>query len=198
MSSNGKGHHVLCRVAWEKDVDLSSSDCHEDWRAGPTYEWNHKRYTSHQNVYVGKSVYKARGWSQKVKFTTLVDENSIVQYCLSFFFNSRKEINVIQASGYGRGILLSFIIITTRFAMFLTLITYVLAGNNVDAEKVFVLTSFYNILRQTMTVFFPSGIAQIAEALVSVKRLQVHLIPMIILKAHSIIHNIHNHSSNIS
>lgn len=39
--------------------------------------------------------------------------------------------------------------------------------------QVFVITSYFNILRQTMTVFFPQGIGQVAEALVSVKRLQV-------------------------
>lgn len=39
--------------------------------------------------------------------------------------------------------------------------------------QVFVLVSYYQILRQTMTVFFPQGIAQIAEAQVSINRLQV-------------------------
>ena len=51
---------------------------------------------------------------------------------------------------------------------------YALSGDNViSAEKVFVLASFYNILRQTMTVFLPVGIAQLAEAFISVKRIQV-------------------------
>lgn len=89
---------------------------------------------------------------------------------LEFF---RKEIHYIKWSSFGRGILLSFIIFSTRTSMFLTIITYVLIGNTITAEKVFVLTSFYNILKQTMTVFFPAGIAQVAEALISVKRLQV-------------------------
>jgi len=39
--------------------------------------------------------------------------------------------------------------------------------------QVFVLVAFYQILRNTMTIFFPQGIAQIAEAQISVKRLQV-------------------------
>lgn len=46
-----------------------------------------------------------------------------------------------------------------------TLISFVL--------QVFVLVAYYQILRQTMTVFFPQGIAQIAEAQVSINRLQV-------------------------
>lgn len=39
--------------------------------------------------------------------------------------------------------------------------------------QVFVLVSYYQLLRQTMTVFFPQGISQVAEALVSISRLQV-------------------------
>lgn len=38
------------------------------------------------------------------------------------------------------------------------------------------LTSFYNILRQSMTVFFPQGIGQVAEANVSINRLNKFLL----------------------
>lgn len=70
-----------------------------------------------------------------------------------------------------RGILLSFIMFTTRISIFASILAYVLFGYNITAEQVFVLTSFYNILRQSMTVFFPQGIAQVAEASVSITRL---------------------------
>ncbi|KAK6644533.1 hypothetical protein RUM43_000800 [Polyplax serrata] len=84
-----------------------------------------------------------------------------------------KEMREIKGSAYGRGILLSFIIFSTRCSIFLTLVAYALSGDTViTAEKIFVLASFYNILRQTMTVFFPAGITQLAEALISVKRIQ--------------------------
>lgn len=61
---------------------------------------------------------------------------------------------------------------TSRFGIFLTIISYVLYGNNITAEKVFVVTSYFMILRQTMTVFFPQGIAQLAEAHVALTRIQ--------------------------
>lgn len=88
-----------------------------------------------------------------------------------------------------KGVQLSFIIYSTRLSIFGSILAYLLLGNNITAEKVFVLTSFYSILRQTMTVFFPQGIGQVsrdivkgcrqitsflfqvAETLVSVKRL---------------------------
>lgn len=66
-----------------------------------------------------------------------------------------------------RGIILSFIMYSTRMSIFISILGYVLSDYDITAEKVFVLTSFYNILRQNMTVFFPQGISQVAEARVS-------------------------------
>jgi hypothetical protein len=39
--------------------------------------------------------------------------------------------------------------------------------------QVFVTLSLYNSVRLIMTLFFPNGISQLAEALVSISRLQV-------------------------
>uniref|UniRef100_A0A182WC63 Multidrug resistance-associated protein lethal(2)03659 n=1 Tax=Anopheles minimus TaxID=112268 RepID=A0A182WC63_9DIPT len=84
----------------------------------------------------------------------------------------KKEIKVIRYVSYIRGILLSFIMFTTRVSIFLSLVAYALAGQVVTAEKAFAITAYYNILRTTMTIFFPQGIGQFAEALVSVRRIQ--------------------------
>lgn len=84
----------------------------------------------------------------------------------------RKEINVIKYVSYIRGILLSFIMFTTRVSIFISLVAFALLGNLVTAEKAFVITAYYNILRVTMTVFFPQGVGQLAEALVSIKRIE--------------------------
>nr|XP_013098632.1 unnamed protein product [Stomoxys calcitrans] len=84
----------------------------------------------------------------------------------------KKEINSIRHSSYIRGILLSFIMFLTRVSIFLSLVGYVLLSNLLTAEKAFVITAYYNILRTTMTVFFPQGISQLAETLVSIKRIQ--------------------------
>ncbi|CAH2068680.1 unnamed protein product, partial [Iphiclides podalirius] len=85
----------------------------------------------------------------------------------------KQEIKQIRATSYIRGVLTSFIMFTTRICLFFSILAYVLGQNNIiTAKQVFVVTSFYNILRQTMTVFFPQGIAQIAEATISIKRLQ--------------------------
>lgn len=70
----------------------------------------------------------------------------------------KKEVHVIRYVSYIRGILLSFILFTTRVSVFISLVAYFLLGNEVTAKKAFVITAFYNILRQTMTIFFPQGI----------------------------------------
>ncbi|KAF7996692.1 hypothetical protein HCN44_002338 [Aphidius gifuensis] len=91
----------------------------------------------------------------------------------------KKEINVIRTTSYVRGILISFVTFTTRFSTFITILVMLLLknnddgnGNSIKAEKIFMLTAYFNLLRETMTEFFPLGIAQIAEASVSIKRLQ--------------------------
>lgn len=84
----------------------------------------------------------------------------------------QREIKQIRATSYIRGVLTSFIMFTTRICLFCSILAYVLTYNVITAKQVFVVTSFYNILRQTMTVFFPQGIAQVAEATISIKRLQ--------------------------
>ncbi|XP_045489358.1 probable multidrug resistance-associated protein lethal(2)03659 isoform X1 [Pieris rapae] len=84
----------------------------------------------------------------------------------------KQEIKQIKATSYIRGVLTSFIMFTTRICLFFSILAFVLENNVISAKQVFVVTSFYNILRQTMTVFFPQGIAQVAEATISIKRLQ--------------------------
>lgn len=88
----------------------------------------------------------------------------------------KKEIHVVKYVSYIRGILLSFIMFTTRVSIFISLVAFALLGNLVTAEKAFVITAYYNILRVTMTVFFPQGVGQLAEALVSIKRIQNFLL----------------------
>ncbi|KAH0544125.1 probable multidrug resistance-associated protein lethal(2)03659 [Cotesia glomerata] len=88
----------------------------------------------------------------------------------------KREMRVVRYTSYIRGVIMSFIMFTTRLSLFLTILAYVLSNNPITAETVFMLTAYYNILRQTMTVFFPQGITQVAEASVSIKRLQNFLL----------------------
>lgn len=81
------------------------------------------------------------------------------------------EINSLRCTSYIRGVIMSFIMFTARFAVFLSVTSYVYNGNELSSETVYVVASYYEILRQTMTVYFPQGIAQIAEASVAINRI---------------------------
>lgn len=88
----------------------------------------------------------------------------------------KKEINAIRYVSYIRGILLSFIMFLTRVSIFISLVGFVIMGSNLTAKQAFVVTAYYNILRTAMTVFFPQGISQLAETLVSIDRIKKFMI----------------------
>ncbi|XP_011185639.2 probable multidrug resistance-associated protein lethal(2)03659 [Zeugodacus cucurbitae] len=91
-------------------------------------------------------------------------------------FARHKEMKAIRNVNYIRGILQSFIMFMTRVSIFVSLVGYVLLGQFLTSEKAFVITAYYNILRNTMTVYFPMAISQIAETLVSIKRIEKYLL----------------------
>ncbi|KAF4519663.1 hypothetical protein B566_EDAN005000 [Ephemera danica] len=91
-------------------------------------------------------------------------------------FARKIEIQVIRMSTYIRGINLSFMMITTRIAIYMSMVAYVLMGNQITAEKVFVMTSYYGIIRHSMTIMFPQAITQLSELIVTVKRIQTFLL----------------------
>lgn len=85
------------------------------------------------------------------------------------------EMVCIKKVNYIRGILLSFSMFLSRIFVASSLIAFVLLGNILDAEKAFFVTAYYNILRRSVTMFFPQGISQFAELLVSIRRLETFM-----------------------
>ncbi|XP_055636392.1 ATP-binding cassette sub-family C member 4-like [Toxorhynchites rutilus septentrionalis] len=85
------------------------------------------------------------------------------------------ELKIVRKSAYVRGLYMTFLLFTTRTALFCTMMAMVLLGNNLTASKVFVVSSYFAILANTMSAMFVRGIAEIAEALVAMRRLQTFL-----------------------
>jgi ATP-binding cassette subfamily C (CFTR/MRP) protein 4 len=83
-----------------------------------------------------------------------------------------REIRAIRYASWIRGILLSFIMFSSRVSIFTSLVMFALLGYNLTAQQAFAVTAYYNVLRQTMTVFFPQAIGFLAETIVSVNRLE--------------------------
>ncbi|CAL8127080.1 unnamed protein product [Orchesella dallaii] len=91
--------------------------------------------------------------------------------------DSRKdEVKVIRKTSRLRAINMSLFYTSSKLIIFLTLLVYVLTDNTLTAEKVFVTLSLYNNVRLIMTLFFPNGVSQLAETLVSINRLQTFLL----------------------
>ncbi|XP_055606094.1 ATP-binding cassette sub-family C member 4-like [Uranotaenia lowii] len=82
------------------------------------------------------------------------------------------ELKIVKKSAYVRGLYMTFLLFTTRMALFCTMMAMVLLGNDLTAAKVFVVSTYFGILANTMSAMFVRGIAEIAEALVAMKRLQ--------------------------
>ncbi|XP_018367045.1 PREDICTED: multidrug resistance-associated protein 4-like [Trachymyrmex cornetzi] len=108
---------------------------------------------------------------------------AIKMYTWENFFTSliekarKKEVNIIQWASCVRGIVQSFIVFMTRILLFITILSYILFSYKITAEKVYVITANYNSLSHLiMTAYFPQGITQVAETIVSIKRLQKFLI----------------------
>ncbi|CAH1738402.1 unnamed protein product [Aphis gossypii] len=88
----------------------------------------------------------------------------------------KKEIEHVKISAYIRDTLTSLAIIQTRFQLFISILSYVLLGNYISVQKIFVITTYYSILMPTMTFFFCQGLGQISELQVSIKRIQDFLL----------------------
>ncbi|CRK87082.1 CLUMA_CG000826, isoform A [Clunio marinus] len=86
-----------------------------------------------------------------------------------------KELKAVRGSSYIMALLYSLWSVS-RVSLFLTLISYVYAGNVITARQVFVVTGFYNILNMSMVHFWPLAITFCAEGYVSSRRLKEFLL----------------------
>lgn len=93
-------------------------------------------------------------------------------FCALVELARRLELKVVKKSSYIRGLYMTFNLFTTRMALYATLVGMLLLNQKLSAEKVFVFSSYFNILANTMSGMFVRGFAEIAECMVAVRRLQ--------------------------
>lgn len=86
----------------------------------------------------------------------------------------KMELNIVRKNSYVRGLYMTFLLFTTRMAIFCTMLSIVLLSGSAEltASKVFVIAAYFNIVASTMSQMFVRGVAEIAEALVAFRRLQ--------------------------
>lgn len=76
---------------------------------------------------------------------------------------------------YVRATLFSFGMVS-RLSIFLSLLSYIYFGNYITARKVFIVSSYFNILNESMVQCWPIAITSVAEGYISVKRVQEFLL----------------------
>lgn len=86
------------------------------------------------------------------------------------------ELKVVKKNAYVRGLYMTFLLFTTRMALFCTMLTMALTQNEITAARIFVVSAYFNILSQTMSQMFVRGVAEIAEVLVALGRLRAFLV----------------------
>ncbi|XP_028724042.1 multidrug resistance-associated protein 4 [Peromyscus leucopus] len=88
----------------------------------------------------------------------------------------KKEISKILGSSYLRGMNMASFFIANKLILFVTFTTYVLLGNKITASHVFVAMALYGAVRLTVTLFFPSAIEKVSEAVISIRRIKNFLL----------------------
>lgn len=83
-----------------------------------------------------------------------------------------REVKQIRMTSYIRGVNQSFHLSTTRSAIFAAILAYILFDHNITAQKVFILTACFNVIKQSMTDYFAIAITQLAEVDISIRRVQ--------------------------
>lgn len=87
----------------------------------------------------------------------------------------RSELKGIRGTLIVRSILVSFNIVS-RVAIFLSLVTYAYYGNALYAKQVFIITTYYNFLYDTMLHFWPESLATLGEAYIGLRRFEEFLL----------------------
>lgn len=97
-------------------------------------------------------------------------------FCALVELARKLELRVVRKSSYVRGLYMTFMLFTTRMALYCTLVCMLLTDRQLTVDRVFVMSAYFNVMSYTMSACFVRGVAEIAECLVAVKRLQNFLL----------------------
>ncbi|KAL0104953.1 hypothetical protein PUN28_016533 [Cardiocondyla obscurior] len=93
-------------------------------------------------------------------------------FCAMVELARKLELKVVTKSSYIRGVYMTFNLFTTRMALYCTLVSMLMFGYDLTADKIFILSSYFGILAHTMAGMFVRGFAELAECMVAIRRLQ--------------------------
>lgn len=87
------------------------------------------------------------------------------------------ELKVLRKTSYIRALNMTFMLFTTRMALFCSMLTIALVygPDQITAVKIFVISSYFGIVSHMMTQRFSRSVAECAEVLVALRRLEKFL-----------------------
>lgn len=91
----------------------------------------------------------------------------------------KMEIQKIKFSSYVRAAYLAIIVFTERLILYVTLVMFVLMGNDLTADVTYEMSTYFNMLQLTAALYFPQALIQIGESMVSLNRLEVHVVTLL-------------------
>ncbi|XP_032671366.1 probable multidrug resistance-associated protein lethal(2)03659 [Odontomachus brunneus] len=94
----------------------------------------------------------------------------------------KREMNVIKKFSILKQLALTLDCYVPRLCLFVTVLSYVLFGNFINAEKVYLVTAYFNVLRNSMIFGFAMGLHQLVQVLVSSRRLEKFMMHAEIVK----------------
>lgn len=87
----------------------------------------------------------------------------------------KDEMKAIRGSSYILAFIFSFLSLS-KFTIFLSILSYIYSGNLLTARKYFIVSSFYGVLNEALSMLWPLALAQCAEGWISLKRLKQFLL----------------------
>ncbi|KYN37378.1 hypothetical protein ALC56_08282 [Trachymyrmex septentrionalis] len=109
-------------------------------------------------VITGLQVIKMYVW--EIPFSNLVEKAR------------KREMSVIKKYSILRQLALTLDCCIPRLSIFVAVLSYILFGNYINAEKVYLVTAYYNVLRNSLIFGFSMGLHQLVQALVCIRRLR--------------------------
>lgn len=89
----------------------------------------------------------------------------------------RREVGVIKRTAILRGVNMALFFVSSKVITFVCFVVFILQdGNEFTAQHVFVAIALFNNFRTCLTLYFPYGISQGSEALISIERLRQFLL----------------------
>ena len=89
----------------------------------------------------------------------------------------RREVDVIKKTALLRGVNMALFFVSSKVITFVCFVVFILQdGNDFTAQHVFVAIALFSNFRTCLTLYFPYGVSQGSEALISISRLEQFLL----------------------